>query len=224
MSRVTFITGIDTDCGKSVVTGLIGRWFQSQEVRVITQKMIQTGCTYLSEDIETHREIMGVELMHEDLDGTTCPYIFPFPASPHLSASLEDVEIEPEVIDNATEILKERYDEVIIEAAGGIYVPITETYSTLDFVADRNYNTVVVTSSKLGSINHTLLTINALRDSGVNVVGLVYNYLPGYDEVIATDSIRLLQVKLTELYPDATIISVPPKSEIGESIIEFPFL
>lgn len=225
MAKVVFVTGIDTDCGKSVVTGLIARWLNRDDRRVITQKMIQTGCEYISEDIETHRSIMGVELMHEDLDSTTCPYIFPFAASPHLSAKLVDTVIDPEVIDSATAILKERYDSVIIEAAGGIYVPITEEYTTLDFLTERKLPTVVVSSTKLGSINHTLLTLNSLKGKNIDVIGVAYNYLEGCDMTIAEDSKNLIERELKKLYPNASLVSVPSLNSIAQDdIIEFPFI
>ena len=71
MKRAYFVTGIDTDAGKSIVTGVLARALSARGERVITQKFIQTGCDGLSEDIETHRRIMGIGLLPEDEDGTT---------------------------------------------------------------------------------------------------------------------------------------------------------
>ena len=76
MKRAYFVTGIDTDAGKSIVTGVLARALSARGERVITQKFIQTGCDGLSEDIETHRRIMGIGLLPEDEDGTTCPIVF----------------------------------------------------------------------------------------------------------------------------------------------------
>ena len=75
-----FISGIDTDAGKSIVTGIIARTFISDGVKVITQKFIQTGCTGLSEDILKHREIMGIAPQEVDRDGTTCDDLSGFAA------------------------------------------------------------------------------------------------------------------------------------------------
>ncbi|MDE5638193.1 MAG: dethiobiotin synthase, partial [Odoribacter sp.] len=72
---VYFVSGIDTDAGKSIATGVMAATLQQQGKKVITQKFIQTGCREISEDIQKHREIMGIPLQKADLDRTTCPYI-----------------------------------------------------------------------------------------------------------------------------------------------------
>ena len=77
---VYFISGIDTDAGKSIVTGVIARTLLQKGVHVITQKFIQTGCVGISEDILKHREIMGIPPQEVDKDGTTCPYVMTYPA------------------------------------------------------------------------------------------------------------------------------------------------
>ena len=78
---VYFISGIDTDAGKSIVTGVIARTLLQKGVHVITQKFIQTGCVGISEDILKHREIMGIPPQEVDRDGTTCPYVMTYPVS-----------------------------------------------------------------------------------------------------------------------------------------------
>ena len=70
---VYFVSGIDTDTGKSIVTGVIARTLRQKGVNVITQKFIQTGCKGISEDILKHREIMGIEPEEADREGLTCP-------------------------------------------------------------------------------------------------------------------------------------------------------
>lgn len=111
---VYFISGIDTDAGKSIVTGVIARTLLSQGVKVITQKFIQTGCTGISEDILKHRELMEVELYEADKDGTTCPYVMTYPASPHLAAEIDGVHIDVKRIHQSTEKLVSQYDVVLL--------------------------------------------------------------------------------------------------------------
>ena len=79
-SRVYCISGIDTDIGKTIVTGLLAGSCLQQGIRTITQKIVQTGCIGLSEDIIRHRELMGIELQPVDFTGLTCPYVLPVPA------------------------------------------------------------------------------------------------------------------------------------------------
>ena len=118
-----FISGIDTDAGKSIVTGIIARTFISDGVKVITQKFIQTGCTGLSEDILKHREIMGIAPQEVDRDGTTCPYVMTYPASPHLAAEIDGVSIDIRRIRRSTERLEELYDVVLLEGREGFMCP-----------------------------------------------------------------------------------------------------
>lgn len=92
--NVLFISGIDTNVGKTVATGMIAKALAKAGKKVITQKMIQTGCEHVSEDIEAHRQIQGIPFTDEDMRGLTCPYIFTYPCSPHMAAAkMEDVSI-----------------------------------------------------------------------------------------------------------------------------------
>ena len=93
--KVFFISGIDTNVGKTYATGILARTLAAKGHTVITQKMIQTGCTEVSEDIEMHRHLMGIPFTNEDKLGATCPYIFTYPCSPHMAAERDKREIDP---------------------------------------------------------------------------------------------------------------------------------
>ena len=87
--NVYFVSGIDTDIGKSYATGYIARTWNGQGVRTITQKLIQTGNDGISEDIVLHRRIMDTGLLPEDREGLTMPEIYSYPCSPHLAAEID---------------------------------------------------------------------------------------------------------------------------------------
>ena len=87
-ARVVFVSGIDTGIGKTYATGYLARREMEKGLKVATLKLVQTGNEGFSEDIKTHREIMGASLP-EDADFTTAPQIFRFPSSPELAARLE---------------------------------------------------------------------------------------------------------------------------------------
>ena len=87
--NVYFVSGIDTNIGKSYATGYLAREWNKNGIRTITQKFIQTGNTELSEDIELHRKLMGTGLLPEDKEGLTMPEIFTYPCSPHLAAEID---------------------------------------------------------------------------------------------------------------------------------------
>ena len=84
--NVYFVSGIDTDAGKSYATGFLAREWNKNGQRTITQKLIQTGNVGHSEDIDLHRRIMGIPFTKEDEEGLTMPEIFSYPASPHLTS------------------------------------------------------------------------------------------------------------------------------------------
>lgn len=206
---VYFISGIDTDAGKSIVTGVIARTLKKRGVKVVTQKFIQTGCVGISEDILKHREIMGIEPLDVDKNGTTCPYVMTYPASPHLAAEIDKVNIDVKVIREATRKLEEEYDMVLLEGAGGLYVPVTREYLTIDYVQEYNYPLILVSSSKLGSINHTLMSLELCRLRGIDLKYVVYNDFPNDSEWIKNDSLTIIKKYLDDFFPECTLLELP---------------
>ena len=210
---VLFISGIDTDIGKTYATGMIAKALMKQGINVITQKLVQTGVAIdpdsgvigIADDIITHRQLMGVPLQPCDLDFTTCPYRYQKPASPHLSAKLAGQTLYPEVITKATQRLQADFEVVLLEGAGGLLVPTTEQLLTLDYIAEQGYPVILVTSGRLGSINHTLLSLEAIKSRGLNVHSVVYNHIHDSaaqtDEQIAASTIEFLQKYLQQYYP-----------------------
>jgi dethiobiotin synthetase len=209
MSKAYFISGIDTDAGKTYVTGHIARHLMKEGKRVITQKFIQTGNTGMSEDIEVHRRIMGTGMLPEDLDHTTAPVIFSYPASAQLAARIDGREIDLGVIDRATERLLSLYDVVLVEGAGGLAVPITDTFMAIDYVESRRLPLILVTNGVLGSINHTLLSLEAVRARGIELAAVIYNEHFDTDAVIAADTRGFIERYVKRNFPDALFATVP---------------
>lgn len=198
-----FITATDTGIGKTVVTGLLAAQLKSSGKNVITMKIAQTGCEGISEDIIEHRKAMGVELFEEDKNGTTCPFVFKTPASPHLAASIENVEIDVEKIIYALTSLEEKFETVIVEGVGGLLVPLNNEYTVSSFVQINEFETFLVTSAKLGSINHTLLSLEHIKINKIPLKGVIYNHFPKTDNLIQADSSSLFRQYLNENFPRA---------------------
>jgi dethiobiotin synthetase len=208
--NVYFVSGIDTNIGKSYATGYLAREWNKSGIRTITQKFIQTGNTELSEDIELHRKLMGTGLLPEDKEGLTMPEIFTYPCSPHLAAEIDKRTIDFNKIERATEALSEKYDAVLLEGAGGLMVPLTRDLLTIDYIAQKNYPLIFVTSGRLGSINHTLLSLEAIRKRGIRLHTLMYNLYPvSDDELIRRDTEDYIRTLLAKEYPDTEFVSVP---------------
>lgn len=206
---IYFVSGIDTDAGKSVVTGLIARSLRARGINAITQKFIQTGCVGISEDILKHREIMGIPPQEVDKDGTTCPYVMTYPSSPHLAAEIDKVNIDLRRIEECSRKLENLYDVVLLEGAGGLYVPVTRSYFTIDYIREHRYPLILVASSKLGSINHALMSLEVCRRQGVRVAYFVYNRFPNDSEWITNDSITIFRQYLGEHFPETRLLDVP---------------
>lgn len=188
-----FITGTDTAVGKTVVCGLLAAHLRQAGARVVTQKWIQTGCSGFSEDIETHLRFMGLERRELGVaENVVCPYTFPLAASPHLAAEAAGQTIDPEHIKACYLKLAERYDRVLVEGLGGVAVPYSRDSLVLDLVVDLELPVLVVVQNKLGAINHTLLTVEALQQRRLRTVGLVFNSCPGEDPRISQDNPRVV--------------------------------
>lgn len=191
MSRY-FITGIDTDAGKTYATGMLAKGFMENGASVITAKLAQTGCCDVSIDIQEHRRLMGIDLLPYDLNGTTCPFVYPFPASPLLSAQMVGSSIDLGVIDKNVDLLASMFENVLLEGVGGLMVPINSDYLVADFVADRQFPVILVTSAKLGSINHTLLTLEVCSLRKINIVAIIFNHFPLAPEKIQVDTSNII--------------------------------
>lgn len=208
--NVYFISGIDTDAGKSYATGFLAREWNKNGKRTITQKLIQTGNVGHSEDIDLHRRIMGISFTQEDREGLTMPEIFSYPASPHLASRLDNRPIDFAKIKQATEKLSKRYDYVLLEGAGGLMVPLTEEFLTIDYIAQEQYPLIFVTSGKLGSINHTLLSLEAIQKRGIILDTVLYNLYPTVeDTTIQNDTMNFIKAYLEKHFPETKFILVP---------------
>jgi dethiobiotin synthetase len=208
------IGGIDTDVGKSYVTGLLARFLVQQGRTVTTLKLVQTGCRDTSDDILLHRKLMGQPLTDFDRDGTSCPYVFPYPASPCLSARMVGTVIEAAVLDQAMATLQLHYEWLLVEGAGGLMVPLNDHLLLLDYLAAKKLPMLLVTSPRLGSINHTRLALEAIKSRHIPLLGLVYNLYGDHPREIVQDTLHECHKALVEYGFADTVVMV---SDIKES-------
>ncbi len=205
-----FVSGIDTDAGKTIATGWLAGRFLREGRNVVTAKLVQTGSDELSPDILTHRRLMGKGLLPADLDGRTMPETFRYPASPHLAAELEGRTVDFAKIELALMSLEAQYETVLVEGAGGLMVPLTRELFTIDYVAENGWPVWFVTSGKLGSVNHTLLSLEAMKRRDMPLAGLIFNdFCPSHDKIIAQDTREYLRTALERFYPEAPFLVCP---------------
>ena len=182
MTKHFWIVGTDTDVGKTLVTTYFMRYLLAKGQTVIPYKPVQTGLvvenlrSYYA-DTEFYQAYSDTALVKEHINS----YSFKEPASPHYAAMLEERVIEAEVILKHINLLKTLYDYVICEGAGGLYVPLDEqrNYHFLHLIQESQLPAVLVTRTKLGTINHTLLSLEAFKMNGIPVAGIVFNAFEG---------------------------------------------
>ncbi|MCM1110147.1 MAG: dethiobiotin synthase [Clostridium sp.] len=208
--REIFITGIDTDAGKSYATAWYAARLAAAGRKVITQKFIQTGNDTFSEDIELHRRLAGARWSDADHRRLTAPIIFSYPASAQLAARIDGVDhIDLSIVDRARRELLETYDTVLVEGAGGLMVPVTDEEFTIDYVTSRRLPVILVTNSRLGSINHTVLSLEAIRNRNIPLLAVIYNHHFDTAEEIAADSRRFVGQYVARIFPDAEVLDMP---------------
>jgi len=174
-----FITGTDTGVGKTVVAGAIADWFRRRQRRVAVCKPCATGCVrrregLVSEDAEF---LAACSDTPHPLD-LICPVRYAEPLAPAIAAERLNETLDWEAIDRSLRLMSVGSDVMIVEGVGGILVPMDRETTVLDFAVALGLPTVIVARPGLGTINHTLLTIAALRAAGVAVAGVVINRYP----------------------------------------------
>jgi len=172
-SRGLFITGTDTGVGKTVVAGAIAAALRRRHRDVGVMKPIETG-------VGTQGPLDAISLCEaagatDSLD-LVCPQRFALPAAPSVAAAHEGRTVDLELIRAAHAELARRHALLLIEGAGGILVPIRAGYSMADLAAEFDAPLVVVTRASLGTINHTLLTLEAIERRGLVLAGVVISH------------------------------------------------
>ena len=175
MADGVFVTGTGTEVGKTVVAAAIARTLAAEGKRVAVFKPAVTG---LDEGVETDHELLRRASGSDQSDEEIAPYRYGPPASPHLAAALADEEIDPERLRAAAASAADEADAIVCEGVGGFLVPLSPTYLVRDLAIELGYPLVVVAAPGLGTINHTLLTIEAARGAGMEVRAVVLNPWP----------------------------------------------
>lgn len=194
MKKTIFVTGTDTGIGKTIITGLLARYILEQGESVITQKWIQTGSVGVSLDIKTHLKIMGKDENYiKGYLNDISPYVFKFPASAHLSSQIDGRKINENKIIKSFSSLSSRFDWVIVEGTGGILVPFNRKKLIIDLVAKLDIGVLLVVGNKLGSINHTLMSIETLKRRKLNILGIIFNNMPGENNIVLEDNCKIIK-------------------------------
>jgi dethiobiotin synthetase len=162
MKRI-FVTGIGTDIGKTVVSAVL-----VEALKADYWKPVQTGSFFSRDTVEVKRIISNTKSQFHPES-----YLLKQPMSPHAAAELEDVEIQMDRIN-----LPNTSNHLVIEGAGGLMVPLNRNHFMIDLIQKFDAEVVLVVKNYLGSINHTLLSIDVLKSRGLKIMGIIINEEP----------------------------------------------
>jgi dethiobiotin synthetase len=197
---IIFIAGTDTGVGKTFISALLAKALADHGFDVKVQKWVSTGNMKFSEDCVSIYGLLGDKsaitakaLQDKSASGSdTAPYCLPFSASPHLASEQAGVIIKTEVIQDALLRLESSCEILIVEGIGGVLVPLSREILLADLVADFKLPTLVVARSGLGTLNHTLLTLEAMRHRKIRIAGVLLNSQGGEDPSIVRDNQRTI--------------------------------
>ncbi|MCM8813377.1 MAG: dethiobiotin synthase [Candidatus Omnitrophica bacterium] len=179
-----FIVGTDTGVGKTLVCGLLLDFFRRQGRRAITQKWVQTGA---ADDLAEHDTRALPAVVPPAAQERRVCYRFALPASPHLAAAAERRKISAIKIRRNFRELAADYETVIVEGSGGVLVPYNRTRYLIEIAASLHLPVLLVAENRVGAINHTLLSVEALRRRGLSLAGILFTqcHPPQHDEEAA---------------------------------------
>lgn len=199
-----FVTGTDTDIGKTFVTAGLAAVMQSLGYKAGVYKPFQSGAE------EKNGFLISPDLSYvKKLDfyvETLCTYLLKSPTAPYVAAEIDGVKINLASVSKEYQILKQSCETVLVEGAGGLMVPVTKDCLMGDVAKMLDIPVLIVARPDLGTINHTLLTINQAKVLGLDIVGVVINRYPhGTSDIAVKTAPRLI-----EEYSDVNILGILP--------------
>jgi dethiobiotin synthetase len=190
--RGVFVTGTDTEVGKTVVACAIAATLAAKGERVAAFKPAVTGLA------ETRGVIPDHELLRRSAGSgqraeAVSPYRFGPAVSPHLAAELAGIEVAPGHLVAGAEAAAAHADVLVVEGVGGLLVPLTVDYSVRDFAVELGLPVVIAARPGLGTISHTALTVEAARSAGLEVAAVVLTPWPRFPPAIAASNRRTIE-------------------------------
>lgn len=186
-----FIAGTDTNVGKTVVTAALGLALQQTGAKVGVMKPVETGSAPGKTNSDVHR-LRNVFVSYKNVDVRNV-YSLPQPVAPLEAARTAQQSIDVDAILNACRTFAVHHDYMLVEGAGGILVPLTETHDVCDLIRLLGLPCLIVSRTCLGSINHTRLTLRGLQEAGIPVFGILLNHMDTTPEEQQVSTVKLIR-------------------------------
>lgn len=174
-----FITGTDTDVGKTVVTRALLESVNKQGLSSLAYKPISAGCEQTNSGLRNSDALIlqnssSIKVDYQFVN----PIAFLPPIAPHIAAAQEAIEINIDTVSHGFNRLKEKQADVLfVEGAGGWHLPVNNSLLLSDWVIEQGLDVIVVVGLKLGCLNHALLTVQSIQQSGLKVAGWIANHI-----------------------------------------------
>lgn len=207
-----FIVGTDTGVGKTRITAALLRAFLEEGHNALAVKPVQTGCTATSQGLEAEDVQEYAEFAAPFFNGgypEACCRMYEPACSPHLAARLAGDRLNPTELASEINALGRSYDLLLVEGSGGVAVPLGDGRTMLHLMQELDLPVIVVADNKLGMINHTLMTIETVRNQGLDVCGIVVNNTTPPE---GDDTLRRSNVETVSRYGNATVLVEIPYS------------
>jgi len=193
-SNILFVAGTDTEVGKTYVCARLLEYARANNIKAGYQKWVCSGSeAAVPEDLAYCLQAAGLPVDPE-LVSEQVVYNFRLPASPHLAAAMENRVIDPDVIIRKCNSLAREYEWLIVEGVGGLLVPLRHDLLLADLLGQQQPWTLLVARSGLGTINHTLLSIEAMHSRRIPILGIIFSDAEqDENKTIVSDNQKIVQ-------------------------------
>lgn len=206
MIKQIFVTGTDTDIGKTFVTLGLSLLTQNRGLKTGVIKPFQSGAQVENSNILNEVDINFIKKYSNGIN-TKTTYLLKAPTAPSVASKLDKIKIDLDFAKKDIEKFSKQNDITFVEGSGGICVPIDDKHLISDFIKMLNIPTIIVARSDLGTINHTILTVEYAKKMGLNILGVIVNKYP-----IKTDDLSIIHLKEElENHCNSTILGIIPE-------------
>ena len=215
--RGCFVTGTDTEVGKTQISTALLTWLQRQGLRAAGYKPVASGMEvdaqgrWYNDDVRRMQAVSPSSVGH---------YLLKTACAPHIAARLEGVALERAAVWQRAQQLQSQVQVLVAEGAGGVHVPLGVDWDSADMMADLGLPVVLVVGLRLGCINHATLSAQAVRLRGLHLAGWVGNQVGVQPMAYQTENIATLQ-QLMQQHFNAPCLGIVPHLQAGQQAVDY---